>query len=182
MMINLSLIFKVKKHEDNASNDTIEVLESHNEVESPTSIDMPCQENRSRHESNDTIEVLENHNEVESPTSSDIPCRENRRRQRHSVIEPGTHLSAREVNRRLRICSVTDTRPPQFTRKLSTAHSTKLKIRTDKTAKVLVSIVILFMVTHCYRIALKIYESSFPSTSNIDSFKICFNLKRYVLL
>ena len=54
----------------------------------------------------------------------------------------------------------------------------KLKMRVDKSAKVLVSIVILFIVTHSYRLALKIYEVSSPNTSTMESFTICFALKR----
>ena len=54
----------------------------------------------------------------------------------------------------------------------------KLKMRVDKSAKVLVSIVILFIVTHSYRLALKIYEVSAPNTNTMESFTICFALKR----
>ena len=54
----------------------------------------------------------------------------------------------------------------------------KLKMRVDKSAKVLVSIVILFIVTHSYRLALKMYEVSSPNTNTMESFTICFALKR----
>ena len=54
----------------------------------------------------------------------------------------------------------------------------KLKMRVDKSAKVLVSIVILLIVTHSYRLALKMYEVSSPNTNTMESFTICFALKR----
>ena len=57
-------------------------------------------------------------------------------------------------------------------------QSTKLKIRTEKSAKVLVFIVILFLATHIYRLALNIYEVSFPNAQTMETFKICFALKR----
>ena len=61
----------------------------------------------------------------------------------------------------------------------STLQSTKLKVRTDRSAMVLVSIVILFLLTHSYRIALKVYEVASPNAHTIEKFKICFALKRY---
>ena len=56
--------------------------------------------------------------------------------------------------------------------------STKLKVRTDRSAMVLVTIVILFVLTHSYRIALKVYEVASPNAHTIEKFKICFALKR----
>jgi hypothetical protein len=56
--------------------------------------------------------------------------------------------------------------------------STKLRVRTDRSAMVLVSIVILFVLTHSYRIALKVYEVASPNAHTIEKFKICFALKR----
>ena len=133
---------------------------------------------------NDKIEALENHIEIESPTRCNIPYQANRRRQRHhSVIGTRTSPSTNKVNQlqELRpIHSVIETRTPRYTSKINNPQSTKLKIRTDKCAKVLISVVILFLATHCYRIALKFYESSFPNTQTINSFKLCFNLRRYV--
>ena len=58
------------------------------------------------------------------------------------------------------------------------SKSKKLKVRTDRSAVVLVTIVILFMVTHCYRLALKIYEVASPNTQTMENFKMCFALKR----
>ena len=62
--------------------------------------------------------------------------------------------------------------------KENTLPSARLKMRVDKSVKVLVSIVILFLVTHGYRLALKIYEVSSPNTNTIETFKICFALNR----
>ena len=64
--------------------------------------------------------------------------------------------------------------------KENTLQSAKLIMRVDKSVKVLVSIVILFLVTHGYRLALKIYEVSSPRTNTMETFKICFALNRYV--
>ena len=56
--------------------------------------------------------------------------------------------------------------------------STRLKVRKDRSAAVLVSIVILFLITHCYRLALKIYEVALPNTHTMEEFETCFSLKR----
>ena len=56
--------------------------------------------------------------------------------------------------------------------------STKLRVRTDRSAVVLVSIVILFLITHCYRLALKVYEVASPNAQTMESFKVCFALNR----
>ena len=74
------------------------------------------------------------------------------------------------------------TRCKGFRRKpdqLLTKKSAKLKVRTDRSAVVLVSIVILFLITHCYRLALKVYEVASPNAQTMETFKICFALKRY---
>ena len=55
---------------------------------------------------------------------------------------------------------------------------TKLKIRTEKSAVILALIVILFLFTHIYRMALKVYEVAMPNTNTIERFKLCFSLKR----
>ena len=56
--------------------------------------------------------------------------------------------------------------------------STRLKVRTDRSAAVLVSIVILFMITHCYRLALKVYEVASPNRQTMESFQKCYALGR----
>jgi hypothetical protein len=60
----------------------------------------------------------------------------------------------------------------------SPKQSTKLKVRTEKSAVILALIVILFLFTHSYRMALKVYEVALPSTNTIERFKLCFSLKR----
>ena len=60
----------------------------------------------------------------------------------------------------------------------STKHSVKLKVRTEKSAMVLALIVILFLITHSYRMALKLYEVALPKINTMERFKICFTLKR----
>ena len=57
-------------------------------------------------------------------------------------------------------------------------QSTKLKIRTEKSALMLGLIVILFIFTHSYRMALKVYEVALPDMNTIERFELCFALKR----
>ena len=57
-------------------------------------------------------------------------------------------------------------------------HSSRLKIRTDKSARILVSIVVLFLLAHSYRMAIKAYEIASPNAHTIEKFKMCFALKR----
>ena len=58
----------------------------------------------------------------------------------------------------------------------------RLKVRTDKSAIILGLIVVLFIFTHCYRIALKIYEVALPNSNTTEHFKVCFALKRYPII
>ena len=57
-------------------------------------------------------------------------------------------------------------------------QSTKLKVRTEKSAVVFALVVILFLLTHSFRMALKVYEVALPNSFSIDRFKMCFSLKR----
>ena len=57
----------------------------------------------------------------------------------------------------------------------------RLKVRTEKSAIILGLIVVLFIFTHCYRIALKIYEVALPSSNTTKHFQVCFALKRYTI-
>ena len=57
----------------------------------------------------------------------------------------------------------------------------RLKVRTDKSAITLGLIVILFIFTHCYRMAMKIYEVALPSLNTTEHFKVCFVLRRYTI-
>ena len=58
-------------------------------------------------------------------------------------------------------------------------QSTKLKVRTEKSAIILGLIVVLFLFTHSYRMIIKIYEVALPNSNTTENFKICFTLKRY---
>ena len=60
----------------------------------------------------------------------------------------------------------------------SVKQPTKLKVRTEKSAVVFALVVILFLLTHSYRMALKVYEVALPNSFSIDRFKMCFSLKR----
>ena len=85
----------------------------------------------------------------------------------------------RPVSRVMSEASSSDiVRPFNSTTNDNTLQSSKLKVRTDRSAMVLVSIVILFLLTHSYRIALKVYEVASPNAHTIEKFKICFALKR----
>ena len=55
----------------------------------------------------------------------------------------------------------------------------RLKVRTDRSAITLGLIVVLFIFTHCYRMAMKIYEVALPSLNTTEHFKVCFVLRRY---
>ena len=54
----------------------------------------------------------------------------------------------------------------------------RLKVRTEKSAIILGLIVVLFIFTHCYRIAMKIYEVALPSSNTTEHFQVCFALRR----
>ena len=53
-------------------------------------------------------------------------------------------------------------------------QSSKLNVRLDRSAMILASIVILFILTHSYRMALKTYEILSPNAHTIEKFNICF--------
>ena len=58
-------------------------------------------------------------------------------------------------------------------------HSpSRFKVRTERSAKILGSIVVLFILTHCYRMALKIFELSSPNAHTIEGFQTCYSQKR----
>ena len=55
----------------------------------------------------------------------------------------------------------------------------KLKVRTEGSAMVLASIILLFLIAHSFRLAFKIYEINLANNAlTIEKFKICFALKR----
>ena len=56
--------------------------------------------------------------------------------------------------------------------------STKLKVRTEKSAIVFALMVILFLLTHSYRMALKVYEVLMPNSFSVEHVEMCFSLKR----
>ena len=69
----------------------------------------------------------------------------------------------------------TDSRNEQSIPKHS---SSRFKVRTERSAKILGSIVVLFILTHCYRMALKIFELSSPNAHTIEGFQTCYSQKR----
>ena len=54
----------------------------------------------------------------------------------------------------------------------------KLKVRTEKSAIVFALIVTLFLLTHSYRMALKVYEVLMPNSFSVEHVEMCFSLKR----
>ena len=54
----------------------------------------------------------------------------------------------------------------------------KLKVRTEKSVIVFALIVTLFLLTHSYRMALKVYEVAMPNSFSVETFELCFSLKR----
>ena len=55
--------------------------------------------------------------------------------------------------------------------------STQLKVSTYKSATILISMVVLFLLTHFYRVTLKIYEISTPK-HNMKDFAFCVSKDR----
>ena len=55
--------------------------------------------------------------------------------------------------------------------------STQLKVSTYKSATILISMVVLFLLTHFYRVTLKIYEISTPK-HNMKDFTFCISQDR----
>ena len=62
----------------------------------------------------------------------------------------------------------------------SCQNSCRKKITTEKTSFILIAIVVLFLLTHSYRLAIKFYEALMPQSNTADSFDICFSLGRWV--
>jgi hypothetical protein len=61
---------------------------------------------------------------------------------------------------------------------MSMKQPTKLKVRTERSAMMLGLIVLLFIFTHSYRIALKVYDVTSPNAHTMEKFKICYALRR----
>ena len=55
---------------------------------------------------------------------------------------------------------------------------TDLQLPTEKSTLILVSIVLLFIITHSYRLALKMYEVLMPQGNTFESFKKCQSIGR----
>ena len=97
------------------------------------------------------------------------------------VVTPSSHWRNSETNDENDI-----KKPPNInllplpppTNNLNFPTLPKLKVGIDGSAKVLVSIVILFLIAHVFRLTLKIYELSSPNYTTIENFQICFALKR----
>ena len=51
-------------------------------------------------------------------------------------------------------------------------------IPAEKSSLILVAIVVLFILTHSYRLALKVYEVLMPQGNTFENFKRCFSLGR----
>ena len=62
-------------------------------------------------------------------------------------------------------------------RHYSRSNSARLKITTHKSATILISMVVLFLLTHFYRVTLKIYEISTPK-NNMKDFTFCLSQNR----
>ena len=62
-------------------------------------------------------------------------------------------------------------------RSYSRSNSARLKITTYKSATILISMVVLFLLTHFYRVTLKIYEISTPK-NNMKDFTFCLSKNR----
>jgi hypothetical protein len=85
--------------------------------------------------------------------------------------------------------SITLTRPDfasednQIMRKVSCPlpiceHRFRKKITTEKTTLILIAIVVLFLLTHSYRLAIRFYEVVMPQSNTSDNFEYCYSLGR----
>ena len=57
-------------------------------------------------------------------------------------------------------------------------NNADLHIPAEKSSLILVAIVVLFILTHSYRLALKVYEVLMPQGNTFQNFKRCFSLGR----
>ena len=60
----------------------------------------------------------------------------------------------------------------------SCQYSCRKKITTEKTTFILIVIVVLFLITHSYRLSIRFYEALMPQSNTVDSFDFCFSLGR----
>ena len=56
--------------------------------------------------------------------------------------------------------------------------ATDWHVPSEKSSMILVAIVLLFVVTHSYRLALKVYEVVIPQGNTFENFKRCFAVGR----
>ena len=68
--------------------------------------------------------------------------------------------------------------PPQMFS--SSKRNINWKSPTEKSSLILVSIVLLFIITHSYRIALKMYEVLMPQKNTMENFRRCMSVGRLV--
>ena len=64
--------------------------------------------------------------------------------------------------------------------KMARAAYTANRISTQKTTLILVTIVMLFLITHIYRLSLKLYEAFMPQATTEEFFLMCNRIGRYV--
>ena len=76
-------------------------------------------------------------------------------------------------------CNKDSSNPPNKPLRHQTQRSisTQLKVSTYKSATILISMVVLFLLTHFYRVTLKIYEISTPK-HNMKDFTFCISQDR----
>ena len=60
----------------------------------------------------------------------------------------------------------------------STTGMLQFRKKQEKSTGILISIVVLFLICHSYRLFLKIYEFAKPNSHVMDSFTYCFNQER----
>ena len=70
-----------------------------------------------------------------------------------------------------------ESRSMYFSRQ-SCQYRVRKKITTEKTTFILVVIVVLFLITHSYRLSIRFYEALMPQSNTVDSFDFCFSLGR----
>ena len=67
---------------------------------------------------------------------------------------------------------------PEISRKMSNVSTTTLPEYKEKSCYTLLAIVLLFLLTHSFRLALKMYEFLMPNGNTLENYERCYTLGR----
>ena len=98
-----------------------------------------------------------------------------------SLLDNSTNLTQSKIIKNNATTSLLaeESRSMYFHRQ-SCQNSCRKKITTEKTSFILIAIVVLFLLTHSYRLAIKFYEALMPQSNTAETFDFCFSLGRLV--